>query len=216
MRIVAIGERSLLAAARADHAAADSLALEALDLAERSHLDSYPSSSTALAAAARAALRQGKGDDARALLTRAARLRSGPTRHFPTWPALQTLVEEARVYLALRDVGSAEPLIVEIRELLLERPHAGVLAEHVRALARELEDMAPREDETKTGLTTAELRLLPFLATHLSFREIGETLFVSRNTVKTQAISVYRKLGVSSRSEAIARAPSSGLFDLVA
>ena len=56
---------------------------------------------------------------------------------------------------------------------------------------------------------------MPFLATHLSFREIGETLFVSRNTVKTQAISVYRKLGVSSRSEAIARAAELGLFDLV-
>jgi LuxR family maltose regulon positive regulatory protein len=61
-------------------------------------------------------------------------------------------------------------------------------------------------------LTTAELRLLPLLATHLSFREIGNRLFVSRNTVKTQAISVYRKLGVSSRSEAIERATEIGLL----
>ena len=58
----------------------------------------------------------------------------------------------------------------------------------------------------------AELRLLPLLTTHLSFREIAERLFVSRNTVKTQAISVYRKLGVSSRSEAIERATELGLF----
>ena len=43
------------------------------------------------------------------------------------------------------------------------------------------------------GLTGAELRLLPLLSTHLSFREIGEELFVSRNTIKTQAISVYRE-----------------------
>ena len=57
-----------------------------------------------------------------------------------------------------------------------------------------------------SSLTGAELRLLPLLATHLSFREIGERLFVSRNTIKTQAISVYRKLGVSTRSAAIARA----------
>ena len=41
--------------------------------------------------------------------------------------------------------------------------------------------------------------------THLSFREIGERLYVSRHTVKTQAISIYRKLGVSSRSETIER-----------
>ena len=59
-------------------------------------------------------------------------------------------------------------------------------------------------------LTPAELRLLPLLATYLSFREIGENLFVSRNTVKTQAISVYRKLGVSSRSERSSARASSG------
>jgi LuxR family maltose regulon positive regulatory protein len=62
-------------------------------------------------------------------------------------------------------------------------------------------------------LTAAELRLLPLLTTHLSFREIAERLFVSRNTVKTQAISVYRKLDASSRSEAIARAVELGLVD---
>jgi len=63
-----------------------------------------------------------------------------------------------------------------------------------------------------SGLTPAELRLLPLLSTHLSFREIGERLFVSRNTIKTQAISVYRKLGVSSRTQAIDRAVELGLL----
>jgi LuxR family maltose regulon positive regulatory protein len=48
----------------------------------------------------------------------------------------------------------------------------------------------------------------------MSFREIGERLYVSRNTVKTQAISVYRKLGVSSRSDAIQRADELGLVDV--
>ncbi len=65
-------------------------------------------------------------------------------------------------------------------------------------------------------LTGAELRLLPLLSTHLSFREIAERLFVSRNTVKTQAISVYRKLGATNRSEAIARVAELGLIDLPA
>ena len=50
------------------------------------------------------------------------------------------------------------------------------------------------------------------MSTHLSFREIGGRLFVSRHTVKTQAISVYRKLGVSCRSEAIERVREFGLF----
>ena len=44
------------------------------------------------------------------------------------------------------------------------------------------------------------------MATHLSFREIGERLYLSPHTVKTQALSVYRKFGVSSRSEAVERA----------
>jgi len=61
-------------------------------------------------------------------------------------------------------------------------------------------------------LTAAELRLLPLLTTHLSYQEIGERLYVSRNTVKTHALSVFRKLGVSSRSEAVERAEEIGLF----
>ncbi len=62
-------------------------------------------------------------------------------------------------------------------------------------------------------LTAAELRLFPFLSTHFSFREIGETLFVSPNTVKSEAISIYRKLGASSRSEAVLAARTIGLLE---
>jgi LuxR family maltose regulon positive regulatory protein len=54
-------------------------------------------------------------------------------------------------------------------------------------------------------LTDAELRLLPMLATHLTLPEIAAEMFLSRNTIKTQANSIYRKLGVSSRSQAITR-----------
>jgi DNA-binding CsgD family transcriptional regulator/anti-anti-sigma regulatory factor/anti-sigma regulatory factor (Ser/Thr protein kinase) len=61
-------------------------------------------------------------------------------------------------------------------------------------------------------LTAAEQRLLPLLATHLTFREIGGRLHVSFHTVKTQAMSIYRKLGVSSRSQAIAHAQELGLL----
>ena len=60
-------------------------------------------------------------------------------------------------------------------------------------------------------LSTAELRVLSYLSTHLTTKEIGERLYVSINTVKKQATSVYRKLGVSSRSEAKADPPTSSL-----
>lgn len=59
----------------------------------------------------------------------------------------------------------------------------------------------------------AELQILPLLTTHLTFREIGERLFISQNTVKTQAISIYRKLDATSRGEAIDRAIEFGLLD---
>ena len=63
------------------------------------------------------------------------------------------------------------------------------------------------------SLTGAELRLLPYLATHLTIPEIATRLFISRNTVKTEAVSIYRKLSASSRSEAIERAVEVGLLD---
>jgi LuxR family maltose regulon positive regulatory protein len=64
-----------------------------------------------------------------------------------------------------------------------------------------------------SALTAAELRLLPLLTTHLPLPEIGEELFLSRNTIKTQANSIYRKLGASSRSQAVARARELGLLE---
>jgi LuxR family maltose regulon positive regulatory protein len=63
------------------------------------------------------------------------------------------------------------------------------------------------------SVTGAELRLLPYLASHLTFPEIAARLFISRNTVKTEAVAIYRKFGVSSRSEAIERAVEVGLLE---
>jgi LuxR family transcriptional regulator, maltose regulon positive regulatory protein len=62
-------------------------------------------------------------------------------------------------------------------------------------------------------LTAAELRLLPILATHLSFPEIAAEMFLSRNTIKSEANAIYRKLGVSSRSQAVARSRELGLLE---
>ena len=64
-----------------------------------------------------------------------------------------------------------------------------------------------------TSLTPAEARVLRQLPTHLSFADIADALFVSRNTIKTQAIAVYRKLGVTSRAAAVEKARELGLID---
>ena len=62
-------------------------------------------------------------------------------------------------------------------------------------------------------MTGAELRLLPMLSTHLSFPEMAGEMFLSANTVKSQAMSIYRKLGASSRSQAVARSRELGLLE---
>ena len=111
----------------------------------------------------------------------------------------------------MRDRDGARALVAEAEDLLRERPGLGLATAQARELAREIDSIPEPETGNFTGLTTAELRLLPLLATHLSFREIADQLHVSRNTIKTQAISVYRKLGVSSRSDAIAEATRLGL-----
>ena len=68
----------------------------------------------------------------------------------------------------------------------------------LRSSVRRWHRVATRDVVGGPPLTPAELRLLPYLQTHLSIREIGERLFLSRNTVSTEVGSVYRKLGVSS------------------
>ena len=57
-----------------------------------------------------------------------------------------------------------------------------------------------------------ERELLPLLAGTLSQREIGTVLHLSLNTVKTHGRLLFRKLGVSSRAEAVARARELGLL----
>ncbi len=61
------------------------------------------------------------------------------------------------------------------------------------------------EQQQQFGLTAAELRILKLLPTS-TYLQIAATLYISRNTVKTQLRSIYQKLGVTSRAEAIARA----------
>jgi LuxR family maltose regulon positive regulatory protein len=86
-----------------------------------------------------------------------------------------------------------------------------VLVDEVAKVRESLDAGSHPTSGWESSLTAAELRLLPLLTTHLTFREIGDRLFVSRNTVKTQAISIYRKLGASSRGEAVQRAAELGL-----
>ena len=132
------------------------------------------------------------------------RCRSCPSR--PSWssraPTSRSLTQ-----------GGAAAVLRQVHDILQQRPDLGVLP-------RQAEELQSRLAQIKavaagaSSLTSAELRLLPLLSTHLSFREMGERLYISTNTVRTQAYSVYRKLGVSTRSGAVTRARELGLDSL--
>jgi LuxR family maltose regulon positive regulatory protein len=101
----------------------------------------------------------------------------------------------------------------EIDEVLLRRPDLGALVGQAQLLRIQLAGELDPSVPGASALTIAELRILPMLATHLSFPEIGAEMFLSPHTVKSQAMSLYRKLGASSRSQAVTRARDIGLLD---
>jgi ATP/maltotriose-dependent transcriptional regulator MalT len=75
-------------------------------------------------------------------------------------------------------------------QLLRGVPTLGVLVEQAARLRDQVSAMRAMSGDWAPLLTEAELRVLPLLATHLTIAEIAERQYVSRGTVKTQAISI--------------------------
>jgi LuxR family maltose regulon positive regulatory protein len=209
---VALAERSLLAGAGGDWDSAERYLGQARTLTRDANLDDHPPITIVYAAAARIALHQGDRQRAREELARAQRLRPALTHAVPH-VAVQARLELAACYLALADPAGARALLREIEQILLQRPDLGVLVGQTEELRARLTKMRGSSGAGASALTAAELRLLPLLCTHLSFPEIGEELFLSPNTVKSQAISIYRKLGVSNRSGAVTQSRELGLLE---
>ena len=84
------------------------------------------------------------------------------------------------------------------------------IGRHARSMAEQPGDDDGEVRDAGASLTPAEWRCPMLLPTHLTLGEIAESLYVSRNTVKSQAVTVYRKLGVSGRSQAVGRARALG------
>jgi len=210
IRAYILRERSLVAMARSQWDRAGAFATQArAELRQAGIEDAF-----VCAVQARLAVHRGDLAAVRDQLIRAQRLRSVLTAAEPQpHLAVQARIELARVHLALADLAGARTLMQEIDEIFQRRPDLGSLADE----ARELQDRLAKERGASTlrasALSGAELRLLPLLSTHLSFSEIAAELFVSRNTVKSQVMSIYRKLGASSRSGAVGRARELGLLE---
>jgi LuxR family maltose regulon positive regulatory protein len=125
--------------------------------------------------------------------------------------AIQLRLELTSIYLSVADVAGARTVLRETGALLRRGSDFGTLNAEFDDLTGKLKGGRSAVPGVTT-LTPAELRLLPLLSSHLSFPEIGERLFLSRHTIKSQAISIYRKLDVTSRTEAVARAQDLGLL----
>lgn len=205
-----LAEQFQVAAARDDWATAESLVKRALDEVADGRYDDYWTSALVFASAARAAAHRGDTSEARRHAQRAARLRPLLTYALPV-VSLQALVELARAYLALVDPAGARAVLAQAHGILQQRPQLGTLATAARELQERVSQITEATPLGASSLTAAELRVIPLLPTHLTYPEIGERLFLSRHTVKTHAGSVYRKLGVTSRAEAVERIKDLGL-----
>lgn len=199
---------------RSDRAAAEGHVRQARAIISANGLSEQPVAAAIDALDARIAMSRGAAQQARSDLAHAQRLRPHLTLSFP-WLAIRTRLDLIRALLALSDAGGARTLMQEVRDALEERPDMGTLVTEANELDARLAAIRGGVAGA-SSLTVAELRLLPLLTTHLSFREIGERLFVSQNTVKTQAISIYRKLDATSRGEAIQRAVALGMLESAA
>ncbi|GAA1520588.1 LuxR C-terminal-related transcriptional regulator [Agromyces terreus] len=202
-------ELAILAIDDGDWAAADAHAASGRRAIDANHMSGYATTALALAVSARIAIHNGDDSSATRLLAQAMRARVDCTHVLP-YLAMRTRLQLAMCYSQMGDRAAAMHLLHEVDDLLRRRPRIGVLAEQIETFRAQLAETVGHF--ATTPLTPAELRLLPYLQTHLKVAEIGQRLFISRNTVSTEVASIYRKLNVSSRAEAVERAIQAGML----
>jgi LuxR family transcriptional regulator, maltose regulon positive regulatory protein len=207
---LALTERGILAMDRGQWQMAGPDLAKALTHIDALGHQEYMLSAITFAAAARLALHDQDLQLAKSQLARALRLRLLATWALP-WAAVAVRLEVAKVCMALSDWPGAHNMLNEIGDILRRRPDLGVLVPAAEHLRSQLGSVAVGPFSASV-LTTAELRLLPYLQTHLLYREIAQRLYISTNTVKTETRSLFRKLGVSTRRGAVERARELGLL----
>jgi LuxR family maltose regulon positive regulatory protein len=200
---VAAAERALIALEIGAWEDARALSDQAVAIVRDGNLQEYLHAAIVHAVAARVAIHERDLVVAREHVERAAHLRPLLTYAVPV--TAQFLLELATAYLGVADPSGAKAVLRDARDIMRQRGNLGVLHERADGLRSALDDLR-FSSVGVSSLSIAELRVLPYLPTHLTFAEIADRLHVSRNTVKSQALSVYRKLGAASRGEAVERA----------
>ena len=207
----------VLSALEGNWARADELVSEATDLVRTYQVQDFATMAPVFAASALSLAHSRRPNEARTAAEHATRLLEA-AGHLGPWMTVLVRGVLARVSLALGDPEGAHASLADAENRLRHTPDAGDMRRYldeVRAVSRP-PHTAGRGSNGRRGdpvLTAAEQRVIAQLSTHLSFAQIADELLVSKNTVKTQAISAYRKLGVNARSAAVARARELGLID---
>jgi LuxR family transcriptional regulator, maltose regulon positive regulatory protein len=201
----------MLAVEQEDWDTAAELADDLRQLLEDEKLARYPVSALAFAAAAAVRAHQGRVDEAKRDLRSGIDLLAALGDYIP-WYGAEARILLAHASLWLADVVGARALLSEASRLSRKTPDAVIFTGWFERAWAYMDTLAESSLSGPSSLTIAELRILRFLPSHRSFREIAGQLGVSANTVKTQAHAVYRKLGAASRSEAVARALEAGLL----
>ncbi len=170
-----------------------------------------PLSALVFAASAAARAHEGRSDEAK------SDLRTGVDHlatlgDFIPWYGAEARILLGHASLWLADIVGARTLLAEASRLARRTPDAVIFERWFDEAWAYIDTLAEANLAGPSALTIAELRILRFLPSHRSFREIALQLGVSANTVKTQAHAVYRKLGAASRSEAVMRASEAGLL----
>ncbi len=213
-RVVAAGSLSqlaLLAVAEEDWERAASAVRGATTHLEESAISDHPWLAAVQATASLVLAQQGRSAEAHAAIRQARRMLNG-AGWAPPWMALEVRILLARADLMQGDLASARTLLLEGARLLSKSPDAGVLGARLQEAGRRADAFQSAGVPGTSSLSRAELRTLRFLPTHLSYREIAEQLHLSQCTVKTQVLAAFRKLDVTSRSEAVQRASTLGLI----
>ena len=85
-----------------------------------------------------------------------------------------------------------------------------------RKVVKFFNEFAPAAAQSEENLTERERQILSGLSKGLSYKSIGESLFISVDTVRYHIMKIYKKLHVHSQSEAVAKAIKKGLLSILA
>jgi LuxR family transcriptional regulator, maltose regulon positive regulatory protein len=212
IQVLCLAQLTLLALDEGDWEQGALLATRARAQVERVGLTESPTCALVFAVSALVRAHRDRVEVAQADRRRAIDLQTRLVDYVP-WYDVEARVALARTALRLGDVTGTRTLLGEASRMLARSRDAVRLREWTDDLWSQVDAFSVTALVGPSSLTTAELRVLALLPTHLSFREMGRTLHVSANTIKTHAHSVYRKLDVCSRSEAVVRARETGLLD---